>query len=174
MEIYQCIRSRRTVRNYKPDPIPEPLIQRILQAARRAPSSSHSQPWHLIVIKDPGMLKALGEITTQGTFIGSAPLAIAVVMEADAPRPQLDAGRAIQQMELTAWGEGVGTCFVGIRIEEQQVKVKKLLGIPSEMELITILPFGYRDETVTREGRPRRTLSSLAHGERFGQAYSAN
>ena len=174
MEIYHCIRSRRTVRNYKPDPIPEPLIQRILQAARRAPSSSHSQPWHLIVIKDPGMLKALGEITTQGTLIGSAPLAIAVVMEADAPRPQLDAGRAIQQMELTAWGEGVGTCFVGIRIEEQQVKVKKLLAIPSEMELITILPFGYRDETVTREGRPRRARSSLAHGERFGRAYSAS
>jgi nitroreductase len=74
-------------------------------------------------------------------------------------------------MELTAWAEGVGTCFVGVRQEEQQREIKELLGIPAEMELITILPFGYRDETVTRESRPRRALRDMVHGEKFGQAY---
>ena len=95
-----------------------------------------------------------------------------VFLMKDAPRPQLDAGRALQQMELTAWSEGVGTCFVGIRQEEQQVQIKELLGIPMDLELITILPFGYRDETVTREARARKQLGDIAHGERYGQAYT--
>lgn len=172
MEVYECIRSRRTVRNFKPDPIPEPLVRRILQGVRRSPSSSHSQPWQLVVVKDRDTLTELGRIASQGTFIAQAPLAIVFLMD-NAPRPQLDAGRAIQQMELTAWAEGVGTCFVGVRQEEQQREIKELLGIPAEMELITILPFGYRDETATREGRPRKALRDIVHGEKFGQSYRA-
>jgi nitroreductase len=100
-------------------------------------------------------------------------MAIVFLMD-NAPRPQLDAGRALQQMELTAWAEGVGTCFVGVRQEEQQRQIKELLGIPAELELITILPFGYRDDTATRESRPRKALRDIVHGETFGQGYSAS
>ena len=90
----------------------------------------------------------------------------------NAARPQLDAGRALQQMELVAWSEGLGTCFVGLRAEEQQVALKELLGIPSEMELITILPFGYREEGITGRGVPRKPMSEVAHSETFGQGYT--
>ena len=117
MEVFDCIKSRRTVREYKPDPIPEDVLQKILQAGRWSPSSSNSQPWHFVVVQDPNTLKTLGELATQGTFVANAPVVIAIVME-NAPRPQLDAGRAIQQMELVAWSEGLGTCFVGVRQEE--------------------------------------------------------
>ena len=84
-------------------------------------------------------------------------------------RPQLDAGRALQQMELVAWSEGLGTCFVGIR-GEQQDQVKTLLGIPEDMELITVLPFGYRVMRPAGTGTPRKPMSEITHGERFGQA----
>ena len=171
MEVYDCIRSRRTVRNFKPDPVPNRIVNRILRAGRWAPSSSNVQPWHFIVIKDTATLKAMGGIATQGTFLGQAPLAIAIVME-NAGRPQLDAGRALQQMELVAWSEGLGTCFVGLRAEEQQVALKELLGIPSEMELITILPFGYREEGFSGGGVPRKPMSEIAHSEKFGQSYT--
>ena len=154
MDVYECIRSRRTVRDYKPDAIPEEALYKILQAARWAPSSSNTQKWHFVVVQDRETLAALGRIATQGTFVGQAPLAIAVVMD-DAPRPQLDAGRALQQMELMAWSQGIGMCFVGVRDPEQQRTVKELLNIPEEMELITVLPFGYRDESVKRQGTPR-------------------
>jgi predicted oxidoreductase (fatty acid repression mutant protein) len=50
MEVYECIRTRRTIREFKPDPVPEEVVYKILQAARWAPSSSNSQPWHFIVI----------------------------------------------------------------------------------------------------------------------------
>ena len=171
MEVYDCIRSRRTVRNFKPDPVPDRVLNRILRAGRWAPSSSNVQPWHFIVIKNPATIQTMGGIATQGTFLGQAPLAIAIVME-DAARPQLDAGRVIQQMELVAWSEGLGTCFVGLRAEEQQVALKELLGIPSEMELITILPFGYREEGFTGRGVPRKSMAEIAHGEKFGQSYT--
>ena len=171
MEVYDCIRSRRTVRNFKPNAVPNRIVNRILRAGRWAPSSSNVQPWHFIVIKDAATLKAMGGIATQGTFLGQAPLAIAIVME-NATRPQLDAGRALQQMELVAWSEGLGTCFVGLRAEEQQVALKELLGIPSEMDLITILPFGYREEGFTGRGVARKSMSEIAHSEKFGQSYT--
>lgn len=171
MEVYQCIRTRRTVREYKPDPIPEAVVLRILQAGRWAPSSSNSQPWHFIVISNKDTLAALGNIASQGRFIGQAPLAIAIVME-NAARPQLDAGRALQQMELMAWSEGLGTCFVGVRAAEQQQAIAELLRIPEGMELITILPFGYPASVARGQGTPRKSMDQIAHRERFGERYA--
>ena len=167
MDVFNCIRTRRTVRDFKPDPVPDAIIHKILQAARWAPSSSNTQPWHFIVVKDRDTITKLGSICTQGTFIGQAPLAIAVVM-GETRRPQLDAGRALQQMELIGWSEGLGTCFVGIR-GEQQTEVKTLLDIPEEMELITVLPFGYRIPREPGTGTPRKPMSEITHGEKFGQ-----
>ncbi len=172
MDVYQCIRSRRTVREYKPDPIPQDVVRKILQAGRWAPSSSNTQKWHFIVIQDRDTLVTLGKIATQGPFIGQAPLAIAVVMD-DAPRPQLDAGRALQQMELMAWSQGVGMCFVGVREAEQQQAVKELLGIPEDLELITLLPFGYSVEGTKGQGTPRKSMEEIIHWERFGERAEA-
>ena len=167
MEVFECIRGRRTIREYKSDPIPEDVLEKILQAGRWSPSSSNSQPWHFVVVQDPSTLSELGRIATQGSFISDAPLAIVIVME-NAPRPQLDAGRAIQQMELVAWSEGLGTCFVGVRTEEQQIAVKELLNIPSDLELITIMPYGYRPTSINRTGTPRKDLADMVHREKFG------
>ena len=166
MEVYQCIRTRRTIREFKPDPIPEDLVHRILQAGRWSPSSSNTQCWHFIVVQDRDTLTSLGNTCGQGSFIGQAPLAIAITME-NAPRPQLDAGRALQQMELMAWSEGVGTCFVGVRDAEQQRAVKQMLGIPEDFELITILPFGYRTDGPRLKGTPRKPLEEMVHWERY-------
>ena len=167
MEVFECIRRRRTIREYKSDPIPEDVLEKILQAGRWSPSSSNSQPWHFVVVQEASTLSELGRVATQGSFISDAPLAIVIVME-NAPRPQLDAGRAIQQMELVAWSEGLGTCFVGVRTEEQQIAVKELLNIPSDLELITIMPYGYRPTSINRTGTPRKDLADMVHREKFG------
>ena len=133
----------RTIRDFKPDPVPDDVVHRILQAARWAPElQQHAAVALHRSAESRHHRRAWCSICTQGSFIGNAPLAIAVVM-GETRRPQLDAGRALQQMELVAWSEGLGTCFVGIR-GEQQDQVKTLLGIPEDMELITVLPFGYR------------------------------
>ncbi|MDE2844044.1 MAG: nitroreductase family protein [Chloroflexota bacterium] len=174
MEVYEAIRTRRTVRQYKPDPVAESVIMKILRAGRWSPSSSNSQPWHFVVVTDPDTIARLAEVATQGPFIADAPLVIAIVMVPDAPRPQLDAGRALQQMELVAWEEGLGTCFVGVRIEEQQVGVKEILGIPEDHHLITLMPYGYRTGLPSgRASVPRKPMSEIAHRNRFGTPYEA-
>ncbi|HAL47375.1 MAG: nitroreductase [SAR202 cluster bacterium] len=173
MDVFECIRDRRTVREFKPDPVPEEIVDRLLQAARWAPSSSNSQPWHFVVVQERATIEQLGVIATQGPFLGEAPLAIAVVMS-DATRPDLDGGRALQQMEIMAWSEGMGTCFIGFRDPNQQVQVKELLGVPQEMTLITVLPFGYRLNGPKGAGVARKPLSEIAHRGRFGVDYASS
>src|SRR5919106_1340878 len=169
-EVYQCIRTRRTIREFKPDPIPQEVVYKILQAGRWAPSSSNSQPWHFLVITNQETLDAIGRIATSGAFISQAPLAIAIVMD-NARRPELDAGRALQQIELMAWSEGLGTCFVGMRQAEQQRQIKELVGVPEAMELVTVLPFGYRIEGRRRPGTPRKPMAEITHKDKFGQKF---
>ena len=94
-------------------------------------------------------------------------MAIAIAMD-NADRPDLDAGRVLQQIELVAWEEGLGTYFVGLRVAEQNQQVKEVLGIPDNMELITVLPFGYRRDNVKGTGTKRRkSLDEIVHYESF-------
>ena len=172
MEVYECVRTRRTIRKYKTDTVPEQVVRRILNAARWAPSSRNQQSWHFVVVTDPNILATLGTVATSGRFIAKAPLLIAVVMDG-ADRPELDAGRALQQMELVAWEEGLGTCFVGVRMEDQNRTVKDILGIPLSMGLVALLPMGYRLDETRSVGTPRKPLSQIAHRGRFGTAYEA-
>ena len=65
----------------------------------------------------------------------------------------------------------MGTCFVGLRVAEQNQRIKEMLGIPEEMELVTLLPFGYRTDDAEGRGKRRRPLREIAHRERFGSPY---
>lgn len=172
MNVLECLRDRRTVRQFRPDPVPTTIIAKILQAARWAPSSRNQQPWHLVVIQDRETLTEIGHVASTGTFISEAPLAFAIVME-NADSPELDAGRALQQMEIMAWSEGLGTCFVTLT-DDERAKIGTLLGIPSTMELITVMPFGYRPDARGGRGSPRKPLTQMAHRERFGNVYEAD
>ena len=172
MDVHEAVRTRLTVRQFKPDPVPDEVVHKLLEAGRLAPSSQNLQPWHFIVICSRETLQKLGQIASSGRFVADAPMAIAIAMD-NADRPDLDAGRTLQQMELVAWEEGLGTCFVGLRVAEQNRQVKELLGIPDDLQLITVLPFGYRLDNVTgtRGVRSRKALSEIAHSERFGNAF---
>ena len=174
MEVYDAVLSRLTVREFRSDSISDEVVHKLLEAGRLSPSSQNLQPWHFVVVRNGETIRRLGELATQGPFIGDAPMAIAIATD-DTPRAQLDAGRALQQMELVAWEEGMGTCFVGIRQAEQNQAIKELLGIPDHLVLLTVLPFGYRKSVnMGRLGRRnRRSLEQVAHVERFGEAYTA-
>ncbi len=173
MDVMECLRTRLTVRAFRPDPVPAEVIEKILEAGRLAPSSRNLQPWHFIVVRNPDTLRAIGAVATSGRFVADAPMAIAIAME-NADRPELDAGRVLQQMELAAWSEGLGTCFVGLRVAEQNRQVKELLGIPDQIELVTVLPFGYRPQGMRGTGpKQRKSLNEVTHGEQFGQRYKS-
>ena len=143
MQVFEAVRTRLTVREFKPDPVPDDVVHKLVLAGQWSASSRNLQPWRFIVIRDRDTLAAIGDIASSGRFIADAPMAIAIAMD-NADRPDLDTGRAMQQIELVAWEEGLGTCFVGLRLAEQNRRVKDLLGIPEDLELVTVLPFGYR------------------------------
>lgn len=167
MDIYQTIRARLTVRNFKPDPVPDGVIDKILRAGRWAPSSRNSQPWHIIVVRDRQTLLELASLTSSGSFMAGAPMAIAIAMDG-ASRAEFDAGRLIENMLLVAWGEGVGTCMVGAF---DDAKTKVLLGIPDSMEFITAMPYGYPTDAAVAKTKMRKPLPEIAHSERFGRRW---
>ena len=114
MQVFDAIRTRLTVREFKPDAVPDEVVDKLLRAGQWAASSRNLQPWRFIVITDRDTLSRIGAAASSGRFIADAPLAIAIAMDS-ADRPDLDTGRAMQQMELAAWEMGLGTCFVGLR-----------------------------------------------------------
>jgi nitroreductase len=167
MSVSECVRGRIETREFKPDRIPEASIEKILEAGRWSPSQRNRQPWHFIIVQAPETLKQLGSMAPSGPYLAQAPLAIVVVTEG-ARLPLVDATRAISSMQLVAWEEGLGSCWVGgVNGDE----VKRLLGIPQACELITVLPFGYPTDAAKRLRKRRKPLDQVAHRERFETPY---
>ena len=167
MDIFDCIRSRPAVRSFRPEPIPHAVIKKILQAGQQAHSQRNRQPWRFVVIQDREMLKQIGALASTGPYIAEAPMAIALAIEG-AKNPYIDATRAAECLMLTAWGEGVGSCWVG---GLDRPKIKELLGIPADAELVTIIPFGYPTEEEKGKKKVRKRLEKIAFSERYGQEY---
>src|SRR6476620_6974854 len=102
------------------------------------------QTWHFIVIEDKETLRQLGALAQTGRYIAQAPLAIVVGRE-HGPYAISDASRAIQSMILTAWAQGVGSSWGGFDSLE---RITPLLGMPEEITILAILPFGYPVATI--------------------------
>ena len=167
MDVYEAIRSRVAVREFESTLVADAVVKKILLAARWAPSQRNRQPWRFVVVRERETLRRIGALASSGPFIADAPLAIAVAMEGSR-LPQFDAARAIENMILTAWSLGVGTVYVqGI----DRDAVKDLLGIPEELDLITVMPFGYPTEAAKSVGKRRKPLAEIASVGRFGQPY---
>src|SRR2546430_13270509 len=165
MEVFEAVRTVLAVRSYKETPVPPDVIRRIVESGRLTGSSMNGQPWHFIVVQNPETLRQLGRLARSGPYIAQAPLAIIVAIE----RTQYavsDASRAIQSMILTAWGEGVGSNWVGFGGLDQ---VKSLLEIPAGLDVLAILPFGYPARAVGRGQKQRKALREVAHLERYGR-----
>ena len=167
MDVFDAVRTLLAIRSYQKKPIPDALVRRIVEAGRLTGSGMNRQPWHFVVIRDPESLRKLGAMASSGSYVAQAPLAIAVAT--DRTRFAVsDASRAIQSMLLTAWGEGVGSNWVGFGGLES---VKDLLGIPADLDMLAILPFGYPARAVGRGKKQRRALRDVAHLERYGRPF---
>lgn len=166
MEMFEAIRSLLAMREYEPRPVPDEIVTRILEAGRLAGSSGNKQPWRFIVVRNPETLRQLAAAVSSGPYIAGAPLAIVVAVE----RKRIaDGSRAIQNMLLAAWGEGVGGNWVGFGAMEE---VKAILGIPEELDVLAVLPFGYPARAVGKGEKTRKPLAEIAHRERWGEPFA--
>ncbi|SVB24380.1 uncharacterized protein METZ01_LOCUS177234 [marine metagenome] len=169
MEVYDAIRTVLAVREFQDKPVPEALVKKIVEAARLTASSKNGQPWHFIVVHDRDTLRQLGAIMTSGRYNAQAAFAIVVAIDKVSPFGVSDASRAIQSMVLTAWAEGVGSNWTGwVGMPE----VAALIKIPHTMDVLAVVPFGYPTHDHKGSKKQRKTLSEVAHRERFGQRFS--
>jgi nitroreductase len=167
MEVFDAVRTVLAVRQYQDKPVPAEIVRRIVEAGRLTGSSMNRQPWHFIVVESGNMLRQLGALAKTGPYVAQAPLAIVVAVERTTFSVS-DGSRAIQSMILTAWSEGVSSNWVGFRGLDE---VKSLLSIPDELEILAVIPFGYPARPAGKGKKKRKSISEVAHRERFGHSF---
>jgi nitroreductase len=163
MDVLEAIRTRRAIRRFKPEPVPPELIEKMLEAARWAPSSVNSQPWEFIVITDPVTRKRMSRAFVIGSFLNEAPLAIAVVVDRlRTTLPLQDGTLAAYAIWLAAHDLGLGACWINPNIP---FGIRRILDIPFTKKLVTVLAIGYPAETPVHT---RKKLSDFVFFEKHG------
>lgn len=149
--IEEVIKNRRSVRRFKPDPVPGELLKKVLEAARWAPSAGNVQPWKFFVVTSPAKKEALAAAALGQRFVAEAPVVVvvcALLRKAagayGARGKELyclqDTAAATQNMLLMATALGLGGCWVGAFREEE---VKKALGLEGDVRPVALVPLGY-------------------------------
>jgi len=169
MDVFEAIATRYSVRGYKPDPVDEELLTRVLEAARQAPTAANRQPFRVVVIRTKGREEELARVYGRRWFT-SAPLVLGVVAlpgEAwrrmdDKPYDEVDAAIAMDHLVLAATALGLGTCWVAAF---DPAAAREVLGLPDDVEPIAFTPLGYPDKARATTGR--RPLDELVRRERW-------
>ena len=168
MNVFKAIKNRRSVRNYRQDPVPEEKLKKILEAARLAPSAHNAQNWKFVVVRDSKKREELAQAAGQG-FIARAPVIIVLVsldpehiMSGGTPAYAVDLGIAGEHIALQAVEEGLGTCWIGAFSQE---KVKEILNIPDDCKVVALLPLGYPADE--REFKERKEFDQVVSFEEF-------
>jgi len=173
MDVFEAIKGRRSIRAYKETDVPDEIIEKLIEAARWAPSAGNIQPWEFVIVRNPETKRRLAEAALGQTFIEEAPVVIVVC--ADERRSASgygargrtlyciqDTAAAIQNIHLAAYALGLGTCWVGAFKEEE---ARKILEIPEGVRPVAIIPVGYPAESPPP--RSRRPLKQIIHYEKF-------
>ena len=152
MDVFEAVRTVLAVRRYTDRPVPPEVVRRIVEAGRLSASSINLQPWHFVVIEERAALRRIGDIMRTGRYTADASFAIVVLVERDSPYAVSDASRAIQNMILTAWAEGIGSNWTGFG---PMPAIEKLIVAPKTHQGLAIVPFGH-PATKLRAGRKKR------------------
>ncbi len=185
MELLDTIKTRRSVRSFLPDAISDDIMTEILQAGRLAPSAQNRQCWRFVVVRDEELKQRLskksGLVGKINFFIAKAP--VIIIAAADPKRSVklngqeyylVDTAIAFQQMMLTAWNFGIGSCWLAAFNEQ---KVKDILAIPPNIRVVAMSPFGYPRESDTlyakavsfvAKSKKRMDLEEIVHYDIWG------
>ncbi|MCU0859988.1 MAG: nitroreductase family protein [Thermoplasmata archaeon] len=171
MDLMEAIKTRRSIRRYKPTPVPENLLKDALGAARLAPTANNSQPWRIVVVTDEDARLKLAAAANGQRFMAQAPVVLVACGVPDEAFSTvggymsshvMDATIAVDHLTLAAHALGLGTCWVASFKEE---KVKEALHIPDDIRVVAMTPLGYPDETPERPGR--KNLEELVMYDKY-------
>jgi len=158
-DVLRTIKSRRTIRRFKPNPIDDEMLQVILDAGRWAPSFSNLQPWRFIVIKDQATKSLLDKAARESVLhlgINEAPVVILVCVDRRIdPLHAIEAGAAAtQNMTLAAHSLGLGAGWIGIWGTEAEASIQKIFKLPETVRAVSLLPIGVPNESPEGHRKP--------------------
>jgi nitroreductase len=164
MDVFEAIHTRRSVRAYRKDPIPEGVLGKVLDAARLAPSAGNRQPWLFIVVRSPEVKEKL-RAAYGAEWMYDAPVVVcacgvpgkAWVRSDGRSYMDVDVTIAMEHLILEAWEQGLGTCWIGAF---DAAKLREALELPADLEPIAMTPLGYPAEEPC--ARPRKPMEEFA------------
>lgn len=162
--------SLRAVRQFRGDPVPQEVVDDVLEVARLSGSASNKQPWELVVVRDQETLRALAGVEGYAGHLAGAALGIVPVMAGEREEQEAyDEGRLCERIMLAAHAHGVGSS-IGWFVRGGRSEAKRLLGVPQGRTLRTAISLGYADESARRGrgGPARKPLNEIVHEERYG------
>lgn len=167
MEFMEVVRRRRSIRRYKPDPVPREQIEAVLEAARLAPSWANSQCWKFVVVTDEAARQALAKAGNE--WVAHAPVIIAACADptkpgtkGDQPYYLVDIGIALEHLMLAAADLGLGTCWIGWFDE---AVARQALGAPEQIRVVAFTPLGVPAEEPAP--KPRKPLDEIWSENRY-------
>jgi nitroreductase len=176
LELYNIMRTRRSVRSFKSKAIPKRTLNRVLEAVRIAPSGSNRQPWRFIIVKDEDVKRRLAEACHEQLWIAEAPVVVvACGRNLNYDRGEymgdmsmlIDVAIAFTHLILAARAEGLGTCWLGSFSNDE---VKKMLGVPEQdWNVVAVSPLGYPKggKKAFTEPKARKPLSEIISTDKF-------
>jgi nitroreductase len=168
-ELLNFLISRRSIRKFRPDPVPDELILKILDVARYAPSARNSQPWVFIVVKDPEVKKKLANVHVWAKPLENAPVGIVVACntEVSPESYQVDCANATMQIMLAAHALGLGT--VWLQTLRNISEIQGIVGLPKNYVPVAMLALGYPDERPSP--KKRKELKEIVYLNRYGSVF---
>jgi len=164
MDAYDCIVTKLDVREFSFKSVPGEVKLKVLEAARLTASGMNAQHWRFVLVQDREDLRTLARDSTTGAWVERANFAVIVLTDPKYGFHAIDAGRAIQDMQLAAWNYGVASCvFTGMRPES----LRKDFSIPKELSPTIVVGFGYPARKILGK-KNRKTLAEIAYLKRYG------
>jgi len=166
MDIMEAIMNRRSIREYKDKVISKESLDKLVEAARFAPTARNIQPWEFIVITEGAVLKKIGEMADNGRFVAEAKACIAVFCQ-ETKYYLEDGCAATVNILLAATSLGIGSCWVAGDKKPYCEEVRKLLNVPASCKLVSMIALGYPHTKDAFMAAKKRALDELIHREKF-------
>ena len=163
MDAIECMKSRRSVRSYRPGDVAPEVLEDIVDCGRLAATAINIQPWHFVVVTDRERLRTIADMTDYGKFIASASACIAVLCE-EGKYYLEDGSAATQNILNAARAHGLGSCWVAGDKKPYARDVARYLGAPEDVKLVSLVAIGHPDVIPEPEKKP---LSQVLHWETF-------
>ena len=164
METFGAINNRVSVREYNSKPIDSILLEKLIDAGRRAPSARAVEPWEFIIIKDKKTLKKLTELIPTGPFLKDASNGI-VIYCSDTKYYLEDGVAATENILLAASDLGIGACWIAGDKKPYASEVSKFLGVPGKLKLISLIALGWPKSS--KKQIKNRALKDVIHWDKF-------